>query len=397
MSFLSREVFDYRRRLLNGLMDQAGLDGFVVFEADFFQFFSNFHVDVQTWERPIALVLPRNGEPVAIMNALSTGHVGFAKERGSLWIEDVRIYCEFPLDPRDTRTSATFLDLLIDAVADCGLSDARLGMDSRSLWPGDIAASFPSASFRAMVPEVRALRWVKHDEEISIMKELCALSDWVQELYFEEVRPGRLIHELDYFIAKRLFEKAADLYPGENLEYRFYTLSGPSSASPHGDGGQVGKRLERGHGLVNIIIPRLNGVTIENERTLFVGEPSDLQKRAYDAAMRANRAAVEQMVAGNEVQAIDAAARRVICDAGFHENLLHRTGHGMGLVGHEFPADMAYNTRPLLENEVYSAEPGIFIKGVGGFRVDDTVVIGTNAPMVLTSTPRALEDVILCV
>lgn len=395
MAFLSKNVFHSRRKCLNSLMDSNGLDGFVVYTPDFFQFFSNFHVDVVAWERPIALVIPRSGEPRAVMNALSTGHIGFSRARDSFWIDDVDIYCEFPLDERDTRSRQSFSEKLIDAIDAAGLAGMKIGTDSNSIWSSLVAETLPHTEFETHVSEARSLRWVKHPEEISIMVEISRFSDWMQERYLEEIRPGRLVHEMDFTIARMAFERAAELYSGENFELRLYTLSGPSSASPHGTGGQAGSCIEKGHGLVNIIIPRLNGVTIENERTLFCGQPSDIQRRAFDTALAANIASIEQMVAGNAVRDIDKAARDVFAKAGFFENVLHRTGHGVGLLGHDFPGDMPFNDRPLLEGEVYSAEPGIYLPGIGGFRIDDTVLVGANNPSVLTRAPKEIEHVVV--
>lgn len=393
MAFLTKNVYRTRLEALNQLMEDQNLNGFLIFTPDFFQFFSNFHVDVVPWERPIAMVIPRDSAPIAVMNALSTGHLEFAANRKSLWLDNISIYCEFPLDDRDSRSRKTFIQHLVDAVDGAGLAGKNIGMDTPSGWAGVLAETLPGTCFTAHVPETRALRYVKHPEELAVMRDISRLSDWIQERYLEEIRPGRLVHEMDYTIARMVFEKAAEEFPGENFEYRFYTLSGPSSASPHGDGGQAGARIEDGHGIVNIVIPRLNGVTIENERTLFCGKPSDLQKRAYHAALAANEAAISQMVAGNPVRDIDEAARNVFAKAGFQENVLHRTGHGVGLLGHDFPGDMPFNNRPLLENEVYSAEPGIYFDGLGGFRIDDTVLVGKSLPEVLTKAPKSLEDV----
>jgi Xaa-Pro aminopeptidase len=152
-------------------------------------------------------------------------------------------------------------------------------------------------------------------------------------------------------------------------------------------------RVERGDGIVNIIIVRLNGLVVENERTLFAGPPrTDVQRRAYEAATAANLAAIEKFVEGVPVAEVDAAAQRVIEQAGFDDHIMHRTGHGMGIAGHEFPEDMAFNYRPLQAGEVYSCEPGIYIYGVGGFRQDDTVVVGATAPEVLTKRSKDLRD-----
>ncbi|MZR30400.1 M24 family metallopeptidase [Sneathiella litorea] len=392
MSFLSPAVYDYRRAKLDRMMDDNGLAGVVILGADFFQFFSNFHVDVLTWERPIALIIPREGEPVAILNALSTHHIGFARDRGSLWTADVNYYCEFPLGQADRRNAKNFLEQLTDKIGELGLSSGTVGIDTGAGWLTKVQESHPGLHVKTLAPEFRSLRWIKHDEEIQIMQDMGELSDWMQDHYREGIRPGRLVHELDYSIATKTFEEAANRFPGENFELRFFTLSGPSSSSPHGDTGQAGARIAKGDGIVNILIPRLNGVTIENERTYFCGQPSDLQKRAFEAARLANQAAIDQLVAGNPVSSVDEEPRRIFTEHGFAENIMHRTGHGMGLIGHEFPEDMAFNNRPLMVNEVYSAEPGIYLPGVGGFRFDDSVVISENGPRVLTNAPKDLNS-----
>jgi Xaa-Pro aminopeptidase len=185
-------------------------------------------------------------------------------------------------------------------------------------------------------------------------------------------------------------EEGARRFPGENLEVlRCWTLSGPASASPHGDGASCGARIAAGHGLVNIVVPRLNGLVVENERTWFCGKPNTDQAKYYEVARAANEAALAAAVTGQPVSGIDAAAQQVIERAGCADLIRHRTGHGMGIIGHEYPEDMAFNHRPLLTDEVYSAEPGIYAYGLGGFRLDDSVVVGP-VPEVLTQTPKTL-------
>lgn len=190
-------------------------------------------------------------------------------------------------------------------------------------------------------------------------------------------------------MAALAYSEAARRLPGEELQMSCYTLSGPASAAPHGDGRSIGARIERGHGLVNIVEPRLNGLVIENERTWFCGKPTARQMLLFEAARNATIAACEAAVTGNSVCGIDAAARKVFEAAGVSNLIRHRTGHGMGLECHEYPEDMAFNTRPLMEREVYSAEPGIYEWGLGGFRHDDTVVVGSR-PEVLTKSPKDL-------
>ena len=172
---------------------------------------------------------------------------------------------------------------------------------------------------------------------------------------------------------------------------RGYSLSGPASAAPHGDGRLSGAKFQKGHGVVNIIVATLNGLFIENERTWFVGRPDATQVKAFEAARAANEAAIEACVTGAPMCGVDEAAQAVIEKAGFGAHILHRTGHGMGTILQRFPEDMAFNTRPLLAGEVYSAEPGIYIWGLGGFRHDDTIVVGDVAES-LTKAPKDLKS-----
>src|SRR5947199_9308721 len=107
-------------------------------------------------------------------------------------------------------------------------------------------------------------------------------------------------------------------------------LSGPASASPHCDRMPTGATIEQGHGIVNICNVRLNGMMTENERTFFVGKPTNQQVALYVAARAANEAGVAAAFAGNPVCAIDAAAQAVIATAGFGEKILLPTGQCMG-------------------------------------------------------------------
>jgi len=116
--------------------------------------------------------------------------------------------------------------------------------------------------------------------KLETMRLAAVLTDWAQDRYVELVRPGILVVELDLEIAKRTAVEAAAHFLGEQVEIRVYSLSGAASAAPHGTGADTGMRIEKGDSVVNIIIVRLNGLVVENERTLFVG----LRVRIYSAA-----------------------------------------------------------------------------------------------------------------
>jgi len=390
MAFLTRTTFDYRCRLMRRMMDANALDALAFLSSDFFQWATNFHVDVQTWERPIAVVAPREGEAFAIMNELSTHHLRGTLERGTMWVGAVTIYSEHPRAGQRAPLRSQWAEALADLLRQRGLGAGRIGVESAGGPLAPVAALLPGLELVPCLRELRALRFVKCGEELQVHRDAGALSDWGQARYRENIRPGRRLQELDFTLAAMISEEAARRFPGENAEIRCMTLSGPASASPHGDGMPTGAAIERGHGIVNICNVRLSGMMTENERTFFVGKPSSEQTALYETARAANEAGAAAAVAGNPVAAIDAAAKAVIEKAGFGECILHRTGHGMGVQGHEYPDDMPFCHRPLLAGEVYSVEPGVYVYGLGGFRIDDTVVIG-QTPEIITQAPRDIR------
>lgn len=392
MAHLGHDVRDYRLRLMRDLMDREGYDALAFTQGDFFQFATNFHTDVLVWERPILCVVPRNGEPFAILNELSTHHWRFTREAGHLWVDKAHFYAEHPRVQQRLPLVSQWGEFVAQTLRDAGLHRARIGCDAITGPLSRALALLPGVRLEAATAQMRALRLVKHAQEIQLMREASTLSDWLQDRYRENIRPGRLVQELDMAMAALFVTEAARRFPGEHFEVlRCWTLSGPASCAPHGDGRSAGATIENGHGLVNIVIPRINGLVIENERTWFCGKPSPRQAQLFEIARAANEAACEAAIAGKPVCAIDAAAQAVFEKHGVADLIRHRTGHGMGLIGHEFPEDMAFNTRALLAGEIYSAEPGLYEWGLGGFRFDDTVLVGAQAE-VLTNAPKDLSS-----
>jgi Xaa-Pro aminopeptidase len=390
MPKLGHATRDFRFGQMRALMDAEGLDALCFTTGDNFQFATNFHTDVQVWERPIVAVVPRNGAPFAVMHELSTTHLRFAQEVGEMWLSDIALYAEHPRVVDRLPLLPQWPALVADTLAAHGLARGKLGVDAGGPLLSAIAR-LPHARAEVMVEKFRALRWVRCEEELVLMRALGALTDWAQDRYRENLRAGRTCLELDFTLFAMMAEESGKRFPGEQFEVRGYSLSGPASAAPHGDGRISGAKFQKGHGVVNIIVATLNGLFIENERTWFVGQPDATQVKAFEAARAANEAAIEACMTGKPMCGVDAAAQAVIEKAGFGAHILHRTGHGMGTILQRFPEDMAFNTRPLLAGEVYSAEPGIYIWGLGGFRHDDTIVVG-DVPESLTRAPKDLRS-----
>jgi Xaa-Pro aminopeptidase len=393
MPFVPADVFADRHRRIREYLTGNDLEALLVGDPDHFYMVTGFHLDVAPWERPVAAAFPASAAPFLVMNELSTHHLMMARERRTLHVPDYALYVEHPRSTHRTYTRDRWLDLLSSRLGAAGVRGGRLAADRPAAYAG-LRAHLPGVTEIADATRfLIEMRQRKYAAELEIMRAAAALTDWGQDRYMETVRPGMLICELDLEVSRRIAVEGASRFPQDRLEVRVWSLSGPASASPHGTGADAAMRIERGDGIVNIIIVRLNGLVVENERTLFAGPPrTDVQRRAYEAATAANLAAIAKFVEGTPVAEVDAAAQRVIEQAGFGDHIMHRTGHGMGIAGHEFPEDMAFNYRPLQAGEVYSCEPGVYIYGVGGFRQDDTVAVGKTAAEVLTKRSKDLQD-----
>jgi Xaa-Pro aminopeptidase len=242
--------------------------------------------------------------------------------------------------------------------------------------------------------QCQRLRWVKHAEELAVMRAAADLADWAQERYRENIRPGRLVADLDTAMASLMAHEAANRMPGTDIGIYCWTLSGPVSASPHGlspFGNLAGATIEKGHVLITSVYPAIDGLFVENERTWICGHPSKRQVRLFEAARAANEAACEAAICGKPISSIDAAAHEAFSRQGVDHLIRHRTGHGLGIGGHDYPIDMAFNGDPLQERMVFSIEPGVYELGIGGFRHDDTVIVGTP-PSIVTKTKRDLKS-----
>lgn len=394
MAFVPQSVFEDRAKRIREWLGERELHALVVTTPMNFYMVSGFHLDVEPWERPVAAVIPADGEPFMVMNELSTNHLRFAEERKSLFITDYSIYSEHLRMANRIALRHQWAEVLATRLAERGIRWGKVAVEGAG--PTDLLRANPKLQFEDATRFLVEMREVKYPEELAIMRDAAELTDYGQDRYMELLKPGMNVKAFDFQIAALIMEEGARRFPEERVEVRMMALAGANSASPHGTGADAGETFQVGDGVVNIIIVRLNGLVIENERTLFVGEPRDeVQVRAFNAATAACEAAAAQMVAGNPVASADAAAQQVYEEAGFAEYINHRTGHGIGIAGHEFPEDMPFLHRPFKEREVYSSEPGIYLWGVGGFRHDDTVFVGAKEPEVVTKRSKKLEDQIV--
>ncbi len=375
MPGLTNAVRMYRLQLMRDFMRSGGYDALAFTGADWFEWAGNHAVSDLAWERPFLLVVPLSGPSFAIMSELGRHQVGAEAQRGTLWIDSVSHYCEAPgggwLQPQ-------WSEMVAEALRGAGLARARIGADGLPGPFARVARGLPGVSVTVSTETLRPLRRIKHPDEIATMRIAGSLNDWAMNQFREEIRPGRLVAEVDYLVCARLATEAARRVPTENFTInKILTLSGPTSACPHGDGALVGKVFEKDSVSVTAIATKLNGLATELARPWLVWSPDARTISLYDCALAAQTAGIEAAVAGRPVCGIHGAARDVIQRAGFDQLFRLRAGHGIGVVMHDFPHNLPFEQRSLVEGETYVVEPGLYLPEIGGFRFADALVVGT--------------------
>jgi Xaa-Pro dipeptidase len=266
----------------------------------------------------------------------------------------------------------------------------RIGVEKSYLTVAfyELAASClpPDASLEDCGPLLARLRSVKDADEVAQLAEAGRIVDTVvARLAAEELRPGRTEAELSALTALLLRRAGADALAFDPL-----VLTGPKSALPHGR--PDGTPLEAGDLVIVDIGARSGGYCADISRTFVVGgEPDARQRELFAVVREAQLAGVRAATAGTACADVDRAARRVIEEAGFGERFVHRTGHGLGLEPHEPPYLTSTNEESLVEGMVVTVEPGIYVEGYGGVRIEDDLVVRAGEPELLTNAPIRLE------
>jgi Xaa-Pro aminopeptidase len=247
-----------------------------------------------------------------------------------------------------------------------------------------LRAGAPDAEQVLAGPVLRELRMRKDDAELAALLRAGEAIDRVHARMGEWLRPGRTEAEVGADIAAAIVAEG-------HAEAEFVIVgSGPNGASPHHD---VSDRVIQAGDVVVVDIggPVPEGYHSDSTRTYVLGEPSEPDVLSvYTVLQRAQQAAVDVVRPGVTAETVDAAARQIIADAGFGEYFIHRTGHGIGLDVHEEPYIIAGNALPLETGMAFSVEPGIYLPGRWGARIEDIVVVTEHGVASLNNRPHDL-------
>lgn len=229
----------------------------------------------------------------------------------------------------------------------------------------------------------KELRIIKDEEEVKHLQDAALIADKTYGEILKFIKPGVTEKE----ISDKLKELLMTL-GGEGLSFEPIVASGPNSSMPHYSGNQ---RVISEQDLIILDYGCVyKGYCSDTSRTVFVGEPTKEQRKVYEIVLRANMKAEEAAREGVTAEKLDQIARGVINDAGYGQYFINRTGHGIGIEVHEHPFIKEGNTDVLKTGMAFSIEPGIYIPGKFGMRVEDIVVIEGNGAKILNKSSKKL-------
>ena len=227
---------------------------------------------------------------------------------------------------------------------------------------------------------IRELRKVKDEEEVELMKKAGDLTSkamqTAQEVVAAGVKEYEVAAEMEYSMRKG---------GASGIAFDTIVASGPNSAFPHG--GCSDREIRNGELVVVDVGATCKFYHSDMSRTFVAGRASEKQKKLYQIVKSAQQIALESIKPGVEARDVDAAARKKIAESGFGEFFVHSLGHGVGLEVHEPPTLGSDSKENLAVGNVVTVEPGIYIVGYGGIRIEDTVVLRKNAVEKLTNGP----------
>jgi len=363
-----------RMERVRAKMAEQNLDCYVAYDPVNVFYMTNFFNYVH--ERPFILVIEMEGLPKFLVPKLEIPHV---QSRVKCELELVE-YFEYPA-PAGKNWYDYFAGLF--------KSDARVGVEPAMTL--QIYDKTPGNKVKADI--IDEVRFIKTPFEVGRYVHACQVLGVGFNKLMEICKPGTMLFELYGEASKEMMAKAVLEIPEINpLASRVAAIAQPPSIShdPH-NFTNLFQQMEEGGPHVTILGGQVDGCGVELERTFFLGSVPEDAKKPFEVMMTARSMTYDCLKPGANMGTIDKAVNDYFKKAGFEENLLHRTGHGMGITGHEGPFLAEGYDRGLEAGMMVSVEPGIYFPGLGGFRHSDTVLITDDGYAKLTDAPDSLK------
>ena len=377
---ITREERVERQERARKLMSENALDAILLMEGTSLRYFTG----VRWWggERAFALVLPAKGAAFYVCPAFEEGR---AREQLANAPDgdqaDVRVWQE----------DESPYQRIAQGLKERGITSGKIGVEEtvRFVFADGIAKAVaqaaPQVTITSATPVTAGCRMIKSAHEIALMRLASHVTLAAYEAVYRALRPGMSQRDVSELIDAAYRQLG---FPGDAM-----VLVDQGTAFPHGL--SVPQSLHE-----NSIIMLDDGCTVEGyqsdiTRTFVIGKASDKMKQVFATVLKAQSAALAAARPGAECGSVDAAARKVVTDAGFgpdYKYFTHRLGHGLGMDGHEWPYLVRGNATKLQANMTTSNEPGIYIRGEFGVRIEDDMHVTENGAELFTPQPVSLED-----
>ena len=375
----SKEELSSRLEKVRSLMEKEDLDYYVSFNPVNIYYLTNFANNVH--ERPFILVIAKKGIPKMVVPLLEKVHVE-TRARCDL---DYISYYEFPAP--EGKNWYDYYRTLIE-------NDARVGIEAAM--PIGIAEKTPGKK-KIITDIIDEVRLIKSDYEIGRTIHACRVVNKGHKVLLKICRPGVLEFAIYKEVTDAMTKKIVGDIPTANMIItRVIGAVWPPKIShdPHKIP-NIFQEMEEGGPHVSIVAGQVDGYGVELERTFFLGFIPEKAKNPFEVMFEARALAYNLVKPGVIMSEIDTTVRKFITDKGYGDYIIHRTGHGLGITGHEAPYIAEGYDHKLKPGMLISIEPGIYIPGLGGFRHSDSVLVTDDGYMKLTRAPEELEDVII--
>lgn len=360
-------------RLLQ-LLQQASLDGLAVIPGPNLEYLTglSFHL----MERPVVALFMQDKQPALILPA-------FEQSKGESSAIPFRL---FPYDEDEAARPPAFRA----AAAHAGLAGRRLGVEPlrmRFLEHGLLQQAAPEAVLVSAEPVVTELRLTKDDAGLAAMRRAVEVAERALRSSLPQIHRGMTERELAGELTLQMLRAGSD----SELPFPPIVASGPNSALPHHVPGD--RALQSGDLLILDWGATVAGYISDLTRTFFLSPLDPELERIHRVVLRANAAGRAAVRPGGSCASVDQAARSLITAEGYGEAFRHRTGHGIGMEAHEPPYIRDDNAQLLRPGMTFTVEPGIYLTGRGGVRIEDNVVVTPGGSECLSSLPRELLEV----
>ena len=360
-----------RQRKFKTALQKSDLDAVILNPGPSLIYLTGLHFHLS--ERPVLAIFPKNESLTLFLPELEMAKVND--------LDYPRKPFPYQEDPK------TWSDVLTFALAESGLKSGKIGIEPLSLRFLELDLlqdAIPKVDFLSADDIIASLRIQKDETEIDYMQEAVDIAQEALKSTLPIIKPGITEEEIARELSIQLIKH------GSNPHLPFFPIvsSGPNSANPHA--APSSRALMQGDLLVIDYGANVKGYVSDITRTFAIGQIDSKYYEIATVVLEANRAAHRITKPGITANAVDEAARSIIEAAGYGEYFIHRTGHGLGLEGHEPPYIRKDNQLILKPGMTFTIEPGIYIPKENGIRIEDNIVVTSDGVRTLTSLPREL-------